>query len=302
VRVPLFDMLHPVAAWQHMRRIGRLATIALAFAGLFAAGCTSQADLQQLNQNQFTLRGMIASDRQQIDALSQQLRQLRDQLTELQHGGAASGSSDQLSQDKQRIAKLESEVSALQAGMAAQPGAAAPGTTPGALPATGAATDSSGPTSASAAAAPSEPAPTWPGELDQEISNAESSKDPGVNIYRVGLKAMKDGKYPLAVANFTRLQHQYPKSPLVEPADYFAANALYETGKYDQAILQFNDLVMRYPKGRFAAQALLRQAQAFMKMNDRIDARLTLQKLQSDHEGTPQAAAAKTMMASLVGE
>ncbi|HVA78814.1 MAG TPA: outer membrane protein assembly factor BamD [Candidatus Binataceae bacterium] len=300
MRVRLFDTVFPVRQSIGAHSIGRIAALALATAGLFVAGCTSQADMQQLNQNQFTLRGMIASDRQQIDALGQQVRQLRDQVTEIQHGGAASGSSDQLSQANDRIAKLQSEVSALQAGMAAQPGAPAVGTAPGAS--TIAPGGAPGPGGETASAAPVFPAPTWPDELDQEISNAESSKDAGVKIYRVGLKAMKDAKYPLAVANFTRLQHQYPKSPLVEPADYFAANALYETGKYDQAILQFNDLVMRYPKGRFAAQALLRQAEAFVKMNDRIDARLTLQKLQSDHDGTPQAAAAKTMMASLVSE
>ncbi|MGC1677416.1 MAG: outer membrane protein assembly factor BamD [Candidatus Binataceae bacterium] len=281
---------------------GHVAVATLLAAALLVTGCSSQNDMQQLNQNQFTLRGMIASDRQQIQALNQQVQQLRDQVTEVQHGGAAAGGAGQLSQANDRIAKLESEVSALQAGMAAQPGTVAPGAMPGAAIGGASAATAPGAGAPGASAEPIFPAATWPDELDQEISNAESSKDPGVKIYRVGLQAMKDGKYPLAVANFTRLQHQYPKSPLVEPADYFAANALYETGKYDQAILQFNDLVMRYPKGRFAAQALLRQGEAFLKMNDRIDARLTLQKLMSDHDGTPQAAAAKTVMASLVGE
>ena len=96
---------------------------------------------------------------------------------------------------------------------------------------------------------------------------------------------MKAAKYPLAVTKFTKLQHAYPKSPLSEPAEYFAANALFETGGYDQAILQFNDLVMRFPKGKYASAALLREAQAFVKLNDRIDARLTLQKLVADHAG-----------------
>ena len=281
--------------------LGRAAVATLLAAGLLTAGCSNQNDMQQLNQTQFTLRGMIASDRQQIQALNQQVQQLRDQVTEVQHG-ATPGGPDQLAQANDRIAKLQSEVSALQAGMAAQPGTVALGTTPGEAVGGAPAAGTPGAVEPGASAEPAFPAATWPDELDQEISNAESSSEPGVKVYRAGLQAMKDGKYPLAVANFTRLQHQYPKSPLVEPADYFAANALYETGKYDQAILQFNDLVMRYPKGRFAAQALLRQGEAFVKMNDRIDARLTLQKLMADHDGTPQAAAAKTVMASLVSE
>ena len=113
---------------------------------------------------------------------------------------------------------------------------------------------------------------------------------------------MKAAKYPLAVSKFTKLQHAYPKSPLSEPAEYFAANALFETGGYDQAILQFNDLVMRFPKGKYASAALLREAQAFVKLNDRIDARLTLQKLVTDHAGTPQADAANTMMKDLASD
>ena len=259
--------------------------------------------MQQLNQNEFTLRGMIAADRQQIDALKAQVAQQNDQIEELQHnatpdsGGNASGMND-------RVASLEAEVKALQAGLAA---------TPGAVPPPGAPADSVGPGTGEAppeapAAAPAPPAtpaeiaPTWPTELDQELADSATADDPGIKIYRDGLDAMKAAKYPLAVARFTKLQHAYPKSPLSEPAEYFAANALFETGGYDQAILQFNDLVMRFPKGKYACAALLREGQAFVKLNDRIDARLTLQKLGTDRPGTPQAASADTMMKDLASD
>src|SRR6202023_1010001 len=98
-------------------------------------------------------------------------------------------------------------------------------------------------------ATPAEIAPTWPTELDQEIADAATSNEPGIKIYREGLDAMKGGKYPLAVARFTKLQHAFPKSPLSEPAEYFAANALFETGGYDQAILQLNDRGIRLSQG-----------------------------------------------------
>ncbi len=241
------------------------AALAFAFA---LVGCGPQSgDLQQLNQNEFTLRGMIASDRQQIDALQQQIKRQNDEITELKHG--ASGAGGDASSLGDKVAKLETEVSALQAGMAATP---------------------------------TETPPTWPSELDQELADAAKSGEPGIKIYRQGLEAMKAHKYPLAVTYFTKLQHSYPKSALSEPAEYFAANALYETGEYDKAILQFNDLVMRFPKGKYASAALLREAQAFLKLNDRIDARLTLQKLVADHGGTPEATAANTMMKDLASD
>ncbi len=272
-------------------------------AAIVLAGCADQNDMEQLNKNEFTLRGMIASDRQQIDALKAQVARQNDQIEEIQHsatpaGGQASGMND-------RVASLEAEVKALQAGMAATPGAVPPpGAPPDSVgPGTGLASMEAAPPGGPAPpATPAEIPPTWPAELDQEIADAATSDEPGVKIYREGLDAMKAAKYPLAVARFTKLQHAYPKSPLSEPAEYFAANALFETGSYDQAILQFNDLVMRFPKGKYASAALLREAQAFVKLNDRIDARLTLQKLTADHAGTPQAAAADTMMKDLASD
>ena len=90
--------------------------------------------MEQLNKNEFALRGMIAADRQQMDALKAQVARQNDQIEELQHGagtacGNASGVND-------RVASLEAEVKALQAGMAA---------TPGAMPPPGAPADSVGP-------------------------------------------------------------------------------------------------------------------------------------------------------------
>src|ERR1700687_3936145 len=67
------------------------AALAFAFA---LAGCTPQSDLQQLNQNEFALRGMIASDRQQIDSLQQQLKRQNDEITELKHGAGTGAGGD----------------------------------------------------------------------------------------------------------------------------------------------------------------------------------------------------------------
>jgi len=141
--------------------------------------------------------------------------------------------------------------------------------------------------------------PSWRSMVNAELASAQSSGDPAAKAYRAGLIAMKAGKYQSAVGVFQGLQRKYPKSSLSEPAEYFSANALYELGKYDQSILQFNDLVMRFPRGRFASASLLSEAQAFMKMGDRIDARLTLQKLLNDHPDAPEAASAHAIMDSL---
>lgn len=283
------------------RTVGAVAMLAAAFA---LAGCADQSGMEQLNRNEFALRSMIASDHQALDGLKAQVARQNDEIEQLKHGVAPEGASGNASGVNDRVASLEAEVKALQAGMAA---------TPGAVPPPGAPADSVGggvPAVASAAPpgpaarppAPTEFPPTWPNELDQEIADAKNSNAPGIKIYREGLEAMKAGKYPLAITKFTKLQHSYPKSPLSEPAEYFGANALYETGAYDQAVIQFNDLVGRAHAGKYASAALLRQAQTFVKMNDPVDARLTLKQLIADHPGTPEATAANTMMKDLASD
>jgi tol-pal system protein YbgF len=147
---------------------------------------------------------------------------------------------------------------------------------------------------------PSMPAPvavaSWQSQIDPQLADAASSSDPAAKSYSAGLIALKGGMYPQALGRFQELQRRYPKSPLSEPAEYFSANALFEMGKYEQAILQFNDVTMRFPNGKFASASLLREAQAFQKINDPIDARLTLQKLVDDHPNSPEASEAKSMM------
>ena len=283
----------------------RLGICAVALASLALAGCSDQSDIQQLNQNQFTLRGMIANDRQEIDSLQQQIRALKEQMTEASHGGGGGMSGDQMAAVNDRMNKIESQVSGLQAALSTSPALAAVPPVTGTPPPPSIGSVPSSPSSSSFApssAPAAEAEPTWPQELDQEIAAAQGSKDAGIKTYRDGLSAMKNGQYSQAISKFTELSHHYPKSPLVTPAEYFTANALYESGKYDQSILQFNDVVMRDPKGKYSSQALLREAQAFMKLNDRIDARLTLQKLLADHGDSPEAAPANQMMKTLASD
>ncbi len=291
---------------------------------LCAAGCAAQSDVEQVSQNEQSMRQMIANDQQQIGDLHEQIARLNDRITELQHNGADAGSK-QLSSLDQRIAKLEAQVNGTAAGAPSVPGVpgapgasavpgapgapgatAAPGAAPGAMTASIPPGASPAPNEAGTTGEAEAPPPVvgWQSALDQELANANSSTEPGSRTYRDGLVEMKAGKYQNAIARFQAFQRAHPKSPLAEPAEYFSANALFELGardpsNYNQSILQFNDLAMRYPRGRFAASAQLREAQAFLRTNDSLDARLTLQKLVRDHPGTPEAAAADAMMKSM---
>jgi TolA-binding protein len=295
-------------SWSLLIIIGTL-TAALSW------GCAPNSDNAQVQADQFALRGMVANNQQQIDSVQEKVRRLEDRVSELEHSGSASTGSSQLSSIEQRLDKLESQSSSAQPSpmstpspaptnpaASAQPTAAAPGA--GSENNDNAAQGAAGNEEASAPSKSDVPAPategnppSWRAMADHELSI--SHDDPGEKLYRAGLLELKSDKYPQALSRFETLQRQYPKSGLSEPAEFFAANSLYEMSKYDQAILQFNDQTMRFPKGHYASAALLREAQAFMKINDRIDARLTLQKLLSDLPDSPEAPIAKSMMQTL---
>ena len=283
---------------------------------LILVGCAPQGDNStQVQSNQFALRGMVANDQQQIDALQEKLSRLNDRVAELEHSSSQGPPGNgKLASLEQRVSKLESAASAApQAtpGSAPSPQASASPAGPNEPEASGGGTDDTAeastggdtsatpavPESTPAPAIPAENSPSWRAMMDQEL--ASSPSDPGAKLYHAGLVNLKAGKYAVAMGQFEALQRRYPKSSLSEPAEFFAANALYELGKYDQSILQFNDQTMRFPRGRFASAALLREAEAFMKINDRIDARLTLQKLLGDHPDAPEAPMARSMMQTL---
>ncbi|HLH76309.1 MAG TPA: outer membrane protein assembly factor BamD [Candidatus Binataceae bacterium] len=296
--------------------------LGLALPLAIAVGCASRSDIEQTQDQQFQIRSMVASNQQAIQALEDRVRQLDDQLQEMQHAG--SGASTPSSALAARLAKLQAQVNALQSSInpaaGVPPAALAPGLVPPGMPAPnptppgatappedsvppgagtvppGAGVEGMG-TPPQAAAAPVVVPTYWRQELARALATSQSGS--AGKVYRSGLLAMKEGNYAQAIDHFSTLQRKYPHSDLGESADYFAANAYYQLGKYDQAILQFNDLAMRYPKGRYAGQSLLREAQAFLRINDKIDARLTLQKLLNEHGDSPEASAANALMKNL---
>lgn len=281
--------------------------LALLAAAAIGTGCAATSDVQQLSHNQQSLRGMIANDRQQMNQLQEEYARLNDRVTEMQHGGKLGAGSKQIASINARLNRLESAMNALQGGSASATGGTpgAPGTPGNPVTASlgpGGPAPTVPPTAGKPGAMPT--IPEWRNMIGREIAAAQKSSEPGAGLYRGGLADMQAGKYKSAVRKFAAFQHLHPKSPLAEPAEYFSANALFELGaqnpaNYNQAILQFNDLAMRYPGGRFAASAELREAQAFLRTNDPLDARLTLQKLIRDHPGTSEASAANLMMKSM---
>ena len=65
----------------------RLGLVGLLAMALGAAGCAAQADVEQVSQNEQSMRQLIANDQQQMAAMHDQIARLNDRITELRAAG-----------------------------------------------------------------------------------------------------------------------------------------------------------------------------------------------------------------------
>ena len=270
------------------RRLVRLVSFGGALA-VFAGGCASEVDLSSLRKEQRDLARRLADTRADVESLRVQLSRLRAQVEE---GGsraratAPAPSSSYASSDiEERLRMLESrstDPSSTQASL--PPGAVPPGSEFGAgAPAAPSAPPASVPVSDTGSPVPI--------EADMGRSTSEE--------YRTGLALVQRGEQQKAVQTLRGLVNKNPKSDVVPYAQYWIGEAYFDQGKYNEAILAYNEVLVGWPKSDRVPAALLRQATAFAELGDKIDARLILQKLISEHPASPEAARAKRQLLAL---
>lgn len=269
-----------------VRPTGRM----IAFGGLlalFAAGCVSEADLSSLRKEQRDLARRLADTRADVETLRGQLTRLRSQVED--GGSRPRATAPAPSTDiEERLRLLESS----QSRPADQP-------PPGSVP----------PGSEFGSTAPSAPPPApAPPSSSAPVPLADSSAAVSIDLdmgrstneeYRAGLTQYQRGDTQKAVQTLRAVVNKNPKNELVPYAQYWIGESYYSQGKYNEAILAYNEVLVGFPKSDRVPAALLRQASAFAELGDKIDARLILQKLVSEHPQSPEAAKAKKQLLAL---
>lgn len=266
-----------------VRPTGRM----IAFGGLlalFASGCASEADFSSLRKEQRDLARRLADTRADVESLRGQLTRLRSQVED--GGSRPRATAPAPSTDiEERLRVLESS----------QP-------RPADQPPTG----SVPPGSEFGSTAPPPPAP--PPVSSAPVSAADSSASVSIDLdmgrstneeYRAGLTQYQRGDTQKAVQTLRAVVNKNPKNELVPYAQYWIGESYYSQGKYNEAILAYNEVLVGFPKSDRVPAALLRQASAFAELGDKIDARLILQKLVSEHPQSPEAAKAKKQLLAL---
>jgi tol-pal system protein YbgF len=281
-------------------RIPRITSFAALLPLLWVVGCATQADIQAVQKERDVLRAQTADTRASLDSLRREIESVRGEVEEVRHrldlvARERGGTSPQVKLLEDRLAALERQVSARSVEAASPPVIGEPSRFEVEEP----------PAVASPSVPPQTPPPSGPrpGPATAPGGSAEETalaKEPleAQDEYKLALRALRDQQYDKAIQQFRTFQRKYASSEMADDAQYWIGESYFLQRDYNRAILEFND-VLKYRRGDKVPAALLRQAQAFLEIGDKTDARLILQKLINDHPNSEQAREARDRLQNL---
>ena len=244
------------------------------FAVLAAAGCASRADLERVKRDQQETRARLADVQVSLDSVKRQLDTMRTASTE-QGGGRESATVKAL---EKRIADLEAH--------------GGPPPTPTEVPGAAAAVQPPAPS----------PVPNLPHTEAATIALRREDRQPpsaANDAYRKALQSYRDGQTTQAIQQFRDYLRANPKSDLADNAQYWIGESYYSKSDYNRAIIELNEVLLKYPQGDQVPGALLALATSFSNSGDKIDAKLILQKLISDHPKSEEAEIGRQQLQAL---
>ena len=150
------------------------------------------------------------------------------------------------------------------------------------------------------ASVPPPPAPPTPSPVS-EPEKATVPADLVGSTYDQAMRQLSGGDQDEAIQSFRNFLHENGSSPYADDAQFWIGEAYFRKGQYHRAIIEFNQVSINYGSGDRAPSALLRQAEAFRIVGDRVDARLSLQKVINRYPGTGEAAKASRMLTEIGG-
>jgi tol-pal system protein YbgF len=245
-----------------------------------AAGCATQADIQDLQREQIRLRKQLADTRAGFDSVRRDVAKVRGGVDEVRYSARGSESVTT------RLEQLEARVAALEGSRPAPVSTPAEGVSLGEL---------SGPTAAPVPTAT--PAPPRPEIAASDLSREEARDLP--EDYRRGITLVRQGAYDKAIQALRDFLRTNRESPLAPNAQYWIGESYYMLADYYQAILNFNQVRQQHPKSDRAPAAVLKIGLAFQQMGNKSEARLAFQKVLNDYPSSPEAAQAREKLQSL---
>lgn len=305
-----------------------LSLVLSAFLSACAPFGSSDATLEQrVDQQDIQLRQMQpqqADAWNQIQAMRQEIAQLKGQLDDLNNAGGAKVITDRLRQHDAALRQVDNNM-ALNLDLG-QPMASAPAQTYApAIPTSGmegipmgqGAPDSSAYGAARTTQqtgsyglppdAPQTPASdqfvqvqapsetTW-GQADPKPAVQVPAKDISLALFDAGVNSYNARDYGAAERSFQDFLKNYPNHSQTAEAQYYLAECDFQRNQFPQAALAYDAVIKKYPKSSSAPGAYLKQAICFSKMDQKAAARARMQELISKFPNSPEATRAKTFL------
>jgi tol-pal system protein YbgF len=268
--------------------VGR-APLRLLFAAvaLLASGCATSYDLRQVRSDQKDVRGMLADLRVAVDKLQRQVTTLEAEADQL-HGRGRPGSrgAPSVADLDTRIAVVENRLKLIEQ---SQPAGAMGGLPPTGIPGEDLPQGEPGEGGGFA------PTPTVTPAREEDPLTAANVDE----TFRRAYASMRAGRHAEAIPQFREFLRKNPRSDHADDAQFYIGESYYSTRDYNRAILEFNEVLLKYPRGERVPPALLRQANAFAELGDKVDARLILQKLVGEYPNSEEAARARQLLQQL---
>lgn len=310
----------------------------VAFTGLVLVGCAplgSSSLEQRVEQQDMQLRQMQpqqADTWNEVQAMRQEIQQLKGQLAELNNAGGAKAIADRVRQHDAALRQVDNSMAlnlplgtpmpapavppAAQAGIPVTQGTAqapitpqpgnAPDSSAYAQAATPAATVATATPSAAAQTGayglPPDPEPVTPpdeskwGQADPQPEPAPVQKDLASALFEAGVNDYNARNYAAAERSFNDFIKNYPKNGRIAEAQYYVGECLFQRNQFPQAALEYDKVIKSYPKSSSAAASYYKQAICFGKMNQPDAAKMQMQAVISKYPSSPYAARAKTFL------
>jgi tol-pal system protein YbgF len=236
---------------------------------LLLGGCATRADFERLKRDQQEMRAQVADMQVSLDSVKRRMDTVGASLDERKGGG-----------DAATVRSLERRVADLEARLSQSP---LPTETP--LP----------------GVEPERAAPSVPSTEAAPIAlRREAARTGPVNdSYRKALQLYREGQADASIQQFREFLRANPKSDLADNAQYWLGEVYYSRSDYNRSIMELNEVLLKYPQGDQVPGALLALATSFANSGDKIDAKLILQKLVSDHPKSEEAEIGRRQLQTL---
>jgi tol-pal system protein YbgF len=257
---------------------------------VWANGCATQTDIQAEQQARESLRAQMADTKASQEDTRREIAKVRGEIEEVRYR------LDRLAKERvgsgPQLKFLEDRIEALERQFKPREETAAP--------LSSVTTEPPLPKPVEPPSTAGVPPPSSGGTSGGVREDTHLSKEPSEvqDEYKLALRALNDQQYDKAIQQFRNFQRKYPNSDMADDAQYWIGESYFTQKDYNRAILEFND-VLKYRRGDKVPAALLRQAQAFLEIGDRTDARLILQKLVNDYPNSEQAREARDRLQAL---